>query len=187
MPITRPKNGLFALVIKLWKASLSLSAPIAESPLIYFNPKKRIPNPRIIWPIYFCVCFLQNIDITTPMIIHIGAIAETSMAISIAVTVVPILAPMITPVACAKSIMPAFKKPISITVVADDDWITAVTSTPSKKPLNLFRVSFSRRTFILLPATWFNPSLIWRIPKRNRPSPPIKLIMLLIPIYYLFK
>ena len=56
-PIKRPSSGLSAFVIKLWNDALVLSTPIASEPLIYFRPKKRTPNPRIIWPIYLWVCF----------------------------------------------------------------------------------------------------------------------------------
>ena len=38
-----------------------------------------------------------------------------------AVTVVPMLAPIITPIACAKVRRPAFTKLTTITVVADED------------------------------------------------------------------
>ncbi len=50
-----------------------------------------------------------------------------------AVTVVPTLAPIIIPIACLSFIIPEFTKPTTITVVADDDCITAVTAAPSKK------------------------------------------------------
>ena len=52
-----------------------------------------------------------------------------------AVTVVPIFAPMITPIACLSVISPEFTKPTTITVVADELCITAVTTSPVKKPV----------------------------------------------------
>ena len=41
--------------------------------------------------------------------------------ISHAVTVVPMLAPMMIPIACATFIIPEFTNPTTITVVAEDD------------------------------------------------------------------
>ena len=46
---------------------------------------------------------------------------KPSHATSQAVTVVPILAPIITPIACESVSSPAFTKLTTITVVADDD------------------------------------------------------------------
>ena len=51
------------------------------------------------------------------------------------VTLVPRIAPMTTPMACLTCIMPEFTKPTTITEVAEEDWITAVTAVPSKTPL----------------------------------------------------
>lgn len=58
------------------------------------------------------------------------------------VIVVPILAPIITPIACDSLIIPEFTKPTTITVVADDDWITAVTKAPSMMALKGLEVIF---------------------------------------------
>ena len=52
-----------------------------------------------------------------------------------AVTVVPMLAPIITPMDCERVSSPAFTKLTTITVVAEDDWISAVISTPVKTPV----------------------------------------------------
>ena len=52
-----------------------------------------------------------------------------------AVTVVPILAPMITPIDCDKVSSPALTKLTTITVVAEEDWISAVMSTPVSTPV----------------------------------------------------
>ena len=50
------------------------------------------------------------------------------------VTLVPSMAPMITPMACLTFIMPELTKPTTITEVAEEDWITAVTPVPSSTP-----------------------------------------------------
>ena len=51
------------------------------------------------------------------------------------VTLVPRIAPMMTPMACRTFIMPELTKPTTITEVAEEDWITAVTAVPSSTPL----------------------------------------------------
>ena len=54
----------------------------------------------------------KNLVLTLPP----NSLADTSHA----VIVVPTLAPMITPAACVRFIIPAFTKPTTITVVADE-------------------------------------------------------------------
>ena len=51
-----------------------------------------------------------------------------------AVIVVPMLAPMMTPMDCARDMSPAEMKPTTSTVVTEEDWITAVTSAPVPRP-----------------------------------------------------
>ena len=70
-----------------------------------------------------------------------------------AVTVVPMLAPIITPIASISDNNPAFTKLTIITVVADDDWIVVVTKKPVKTPLSLFDVIEAKMLLILCPAT----------------------------------
>ena len=52
------------------------------------------------------------------------------------VMLVPITAPMIMAMAWRSFIMAELTKPTTITLVADEDWITAVTPVPSKMPLS---------------------------------------------------
>ena len=111
----------------------------------------------------------------TPMNANRGASAPTSSAISCPVIVVPIFAPMMIHTACRKVIIPEFTKPTTMTVVAEEDWITAVITAPTATPRNRFAVSLSRIRFILLPAAASRPELIICMPYRNRASPPIRL------------
>ena len=53
------------------------------------------------------------------------------------VTVVPMFAPMMTPAACDSRMMPELTKPTTITVVADEDWIIAVTRRAEQHGFNL--------------------------------------------------
>lgn len=46
------------------------------------------------------------------------------------VDVVPSVAPMVMPTACAKLASPALMKPITVMIVAVDDWIATVNSAP---------------------------------------------------------
>lgn len=71
-----------------------------------------------------------------------------------AVTVVPMFAPIITPTACPSCISPEFTKPTTITVVAADDWMTAVTATPSSSPFIVLFVSFDSMLLSWLPAAF---------------------------------
>ena len=48
------------------------------------------------------------------------------------VTVVPMFAPKMTPIACWSEISPALTKPTVITLVADELWMSAVTPSPAK-------------------------------------------------------
>ena len=52
------------------------------------------------------------------------------------VMLVPITAPMMTAIACRSFIIAEFTKPTTITLVAEEDWITAVTPVPSRIPLS---------------------------------------------------
>ena len=90
--------------------------------------------------------------------------------------VVPIFAPMIRPTAWFSFIIPAFTNPTTITVVADDDWITAVTPAPSSTALNRLLVSFSRIFSILPPDALDKPSPSIDIPYRKNARPPKKAI-----------
>ena len=65
-----------------------------------------------------------------------------------AVSVVPILAPMITLMACARVSSPALTKETVITVVAVDDCTAAVTSIPVSIPVN--------RLVVMAPSTCRN-------------------------------
>ena len=78
--------------------------------------------------------------------------------------VVPMLAPMMIHTACVSDIMPALTKPTVMTVVALDDWMTAVIAAPTSTPRKRLLVSFSRISFIRSPAAASRPELIICIP-----------------------
>ena len=114
----------------------------------------------------------MNTTITTPIKANSGAIAPTSKAMSWPVMVVPMLAPMITPTAWRSVIMPEFTKPTTITVVAEEDCITAVMTPPTSTPKMGLDVRRSKMRFIRLPAAASKPEPIICIPYRKSPRPP---------------
>ena len=93
-------------------------------------------------------------------------------ATNCAVIVVPILAPKIKPIAWARVSNPALIKPMTITVLALDDWITQVTSAPEIIATKRLEENIRRMVRILSPATRCRPSLIIFMPKINIASPP---------------
>jgi hypothetical protein len=102
-----------------------------------------------------------------------GSAALVSLkAMSWEVTVVPMLAPRITPTACCRVIRPALTNPISMTVVAEEDWTTAVTRVPVRQPTIRLDEMVQRTLFIFVPALIFRPSAIMFMPRMKIPSPP---------------
>ena len=91
-----------------------------------------------------------------------------------AVTVVPIFAPKITPMAWVRVRISALTKLTTMTVVAPDDWIIAVTAIPVITAANLLPVIFSRSFWRFLPAPFWIPFESIFIPKRRRQREPTK-------------
>ena len=100
------------------------------------------------------------------------------------VIVVPILAPMIIPIAWDSFIIPEFTKPTTITVVAEEDWMTAVTNAPSPTAFKRLEVNFSNNLSNRPPENFSNnlsnrppesfsrPFPMVSIPYRNNARPP---------------
>ena len=132
--------------------------------LIMPMPRNKTPRPAMICPQWCRIGFLRNTTNATPTKASSGAIAPTSSAIRRPVTVVPMLAPMMIQTACLSVIMPEFTKPTTITVVAEEDWITAVMPAPTRTPRMRFEVSLSRMRFMRLPAAASRPALIICMP-----------------------
>lgn len=81
-----------------------------------------------------------------------------------AVSVVPMLAPIMTEMAWARVKSPALTNETVITVVADDDWTADVTNTPVSIPVNLFLVIVPKMWRNCEPAIFCKASLITFIP-----------------------
>lgn len=104
------------------------------------RPMSSRPRPTKSSPVLLHPGRLQN-DTATPAPTSGRASDESSSlnpraAIIHAVVVVPRFAPIMTPMLSRRVRSPAFTKLTTITVVADDDCITAVTRVPENTPLN---------------------------------------------------
>ena len=100
-----------------------------------------------------------------------------------AVSVVPMLAPMMTEMACARVRRPALTKLTVITVVAVDDWNAAVMNVPVRMPV--------KRLVVMAPSTWRScgPAIFCRLslidfmPNIRRAREPISLKKIQIDIF----
>ena len=88
--------------------------------------------------------------------------------------VVPILAPNRIPIAWGRVINPAPTNPTVITVVALEDWISAVATAPVSTPRSGVVVNRARIPRRFDPAISFSARVMASIPMRNMPTPPIK-------------
>ncbi len=168
-PISTAINGLVRLLNKCLIASTSLSWSTEEESVDI--PKNNTPKPSRTSPIRRIIGFFINMTMTTPTMIKSGATASSLNDTSWPVTVVPILAPMMTPTDWERFIRPLFTKLTTSTVVALDDWMIPVNTIPSRSPINGFVVNFSRIVRIFPPATFCRPSLISCMPYKNKPTP----------------
>ena len=81
-----------------------------------------------------------------------------------AVRVVPMFAPIITPMALPRVRSPAFTKLTTMMVVADEDCTRAVTTVPVSTRLKELEVIFAMKALRRSPADFWRPSLISAIP-----------------------
>ena len=81
-----------------------------------------------------------------------------------AVRVVPMLAPMMTEMACASVSSPALTNETVITVVADDDWTAQVMNVPVSIPVKRLVVMAPRMWRNCAPAIFCRASLITFMP-----------------------
>jgi hypothetical protein len=79
---------------------------------------------------------------------------------------------MMIPTAEDNFMIPALTKPTTITVVAEDDWITAVTPAPNKTAFHLLFVSLSSSISNLPPDALESPLPITSMPYKKNASPP---------------
>ena len=73
------------------------------------------------------------------------------------VTVVPMLAPMMMPMAWESCMMPELTRPTTMTVVPELDWMSSVMTAPRATARQVDEVSFCRMLSILPPAYFPRP------------------------------
>ena len=183
-PTSTPKIGFSNIRNRLRKAGTSASPETAAD--IVSIPNISVAKPSRIVPVSFFLSDLENIRNTVPTSASTG-VKEVGLRSRMkklspempprlkihAVTVVPMFAPIITPMDCRSVISFELTKPTTITVVAEELWMTAVTPIPVRKPLILLFVSLPSSALRPFPARRSRPSPITFIPNRNRQRPPI--------------
>ena len=155
-----------------------LSARVSTAPLMLSSPLNRMPKPMAMLPMFLELRKLTNMISTMPITRATGAsvlgrnscsqtAAEESMSsrrMIWPVTVVPTLAPTTTPSDWCSDNIPAATRPEVMTMVAVEDWISAVTARPRKKARTGPPVSFSIATFSVPEELSFRLSPIRRMP-----------------------
>ncbi len=174
IPISKRRKGLLILARKFLTGASVWKYPIAS--LIISRPMNSIPRYASIEPIFLIFAFADIImNAPTP-----ASIARKSVTFRLCsdtrkpVTVVPMLAPIMMGVACIRVIIPAFTKPSTMTVVAEELWITAVTAVPIPTPTNFLFDILSNIFRSLLPATASRLRPKAFIAMRKTPRPPKK-------------
>ena len=136
--------------------------------LIRSRPMKRNENPMKNSPIDLLRLLLLNRrGMERPMTGRTKAEMLTlkpKRAMTQAVNVVPTFAPMITAIDWPSDMRPAFTKLTTITVEAEELWMSAVMSMPVRSPVKRFRVMAERMFLRRSPAAFCRPSLITFMP-----------------------
>jgi hypothetical protein len=165
-----PTSGWEKLVIACWNQTTSLSGAIDE--LMMSMPMNRIPRPASTWPMLCGLDFFREHIQRHAHKREYGRDGGYLSAMSCAVIVVPMFAPMMTPMARGEIHQPGVTKPTAMTVVALELCISTVSSNPTSnchKPGcgELFQYALE-----LEPAKCSRPSPIMRMPYRNSARPP---------------
>ena len=79
---------------------------------------------------------------------------------------------MITPMACVRFMSPEFTKPMTIMSVAEELWISMVTTMPISTAATRLVVTRSRMVLSWSPAAFLRPEDMIVMPYRNMPTPP---------------
>ena len=153
------------------------SAKGFTAPDIVSIPNISTAKPIKIIPAFFSFSFLENIKNTTPSAANTGEKEEgfnrrtKKLLLSIPdklkiheVTVVPMFAPIMIPITCDNFIIPELTNPTTITVVAEEDCITAVTPAPKRTALHRLLVNRSNNRSSRPPEALDSPLPITSIP-----------------------
>ena len=185
-PTSTPNMG-FCRVAKTCANSGTAASGFTAASIVNI-PVKRTEKPSIMVPISLYFAFLPAIRKMMPTTAMIGArvvglsrlmkkfafalLSKSPILKICAVTVVPIFAPIITPIQERSFKIPALTSPTTITVVAEELWMAAVTSIPSRTPFQTLFVSFSRVFSIRPPESFSRLFPRTFIPNKKRASPP---------------
>ena len=155
-----------------------LSARESTAPVMLSRPLNNMPKPIAMLPMFLEFRKLTNMISTMPITRATGAsvlgrnsCSQTAAELSMSsrrmiwpVTVVPTLAPMMTPRDWCRDKMPAATRPEVMTMVAVLDWISAVTARPRMKARTGLPVSFSMASFSVPEELSFRLSPMRRMP-----------------------
>ena len=165
VPSSTPIRGFLNIMSRSWNTGLSARG--LTDWLMKVMPVMRTAKPISTWPASFFRS-LPAIVMTTPIRATRGekdsGLSIWSQKLSLcmpvalniqAVSVVPMLEPIITATVCESSIIPEFTRPTSITVMAEDDCMAMVITAPRARPFQRFEV-MALRTDSSLPPTIFS-------------------------------
>jgi hypothetical protein len=165
-PTTIKRGYTRKLLASKWAMNASTSGLLRRSGTESFmicRPRKVMPKPSRIPAIsrYF-LCLLKKKGMAmamagraTAVIWNLKPRIETSQP----VMVVPMLAPMTTPMDWVRLTTPAFTRLTSRTVVADEDWMMAVAPIPVRIPAKRLVVSAPMMPRMRFPARFWTESL----------------------------
>src|SRR5262245_43337912 len=170
-PTRRPRAALLDRATSTWRAS-ELSATGARASDMTRMPRKTRPKPSTTWPRLLARPRRAKKVRAKPTPTRSRASSCSLKAMSCTVNVVPMSAPRITPRDWRKVRSPAETKPISIRVVADEDWMSVVTRAPEQTAVRRLLVMLMRMCRSWLPAARWSPSPQSCMPYRSRARPP---------------
>ncbi len=174
-PTSTPSSGLENFVSRAMNVSLSRRGLTAS--LMAVMPNISTAKPSRMVPTRLWVWFLLNLSRMMPTVastpvmnavensaVHPPPCPSDDRLTIQPVIDVPTMEPRMMLTAWENSMRPEFTKPIAITLVADEDWISAVTPMPRRMPLRGLLVRRYSTTCSLLPATIPSPSPMRAMP-----------------------
>ncbi|MBF8288540.1 MAG: hypothetical protein HW381_1648 [Candidatus Rokubacteria bacterium] len=156
-PTRSPRPALPESATSTWRAS-ALSATGAIASVMTRMPRKTNPKPSTACPRLLTSPRRPKKESAKPAPTMSRARSWTLKARSCTVKVVPMSAPRITPSDWRKLTSPAETKPISMSVVAEEDWMTAVASAPEHTADRRVRVALVSMCRRCPPAARWSPS-----------------------------
>src|SRR6266542_3413102 len=170
-PTRRQQRGLAERATSTSRATW-LPPSGARPSVITFMPRQTKPKPRIAVPTLLAAPRRAKKLTANPAPTSRSENSWILNARSWTVNVVPMSAPRMTPRDWGNESSPAETNPMSIRVVADEDWIMAVTSAPEPTAARRFRVMLVSRWRRWPPAARCSPSPMSCMQYRRSARPP---------------